>query len=225
MRYMRFLIMLAGLVLIVIMSLCGTLALTNSNLYPLLNSFVNNHWPSIISKLPLVIWGVMFVFGFQSITLRNTTGEGFTWLIIILSLPSILSFNSLDIPKILGLNMAAKTQMTFYGTLGLGALIMASYVLLAQMSMFNKAHRSQIRRNVDTKDIDYCNLKSHLTLLLATGGTLLVVAIIAVIAYGVEALTSTYLADVPWSIILVSLGCIMILAVYIYWLGSQHNPV
>jgi hypothetical protein len=216
---------ISEILLLGILSLCGTLALVNSNAYPLLQKLVSGQAPEILTYLPWMSWGLLFIFGFEAVILRKTGGGSFVWLVVAFSLPALLSFNGLDFPKMLGLNLAIKSQLSFYETLGLAALIMTGYILLGQMSVLKQARLNLIRRSAEMRDIGDVNLKGHLLLLMATCAALTMVIAVALLAHLIETFTVDYLSGIPWRVVSVGLGCILILAVYLYWLGSQRRSV
>jgi hypothetical protein len=205
-----------------IMSLCGLLAFTSSNAYSSILKLLTSH-PTLSSWLPLIVFGIIFIFGFLSVTLRSKGGGRLTWIVILFSLPSILSFNSIDILKVIGLNLTIASKLTFFQLLGLCVLIITCYLLISFMSVLKHSRRSLEKRGSSFADINHVNSQSHPVLMLAVASALVAAAIIALIAWGLESLTFDYLSYVPWTVISIGLGCILILAIYLYWLGSRRN--
>ena len=210
-------------ILIGLMGVCGSYAFINSNAYTLLQSPIASHYPGINPYLPDIIWSVIFLFGVQSIILRSKGGGTFTWLVVIFSLPSLLSYNSINIFNIFGLTFKAITRINFYQLLGLGILIMLGYVLLSHMSVLKQSRRSLIKRHANLVDIEEVNSQGYLFILLATAAALITVALLALIARGIEVLIFPLLSRLSWNLVLLGLGCILVLAVYLYWLGSQRH--
>ena len=91
------------------------------------------------------------------------------------------------------------------------------------MSIFKHSRKSLEKRGASTDDIENVNSQSHFMLLLVTGYAVVAATIIALLSRSLESLTFSYLIYVPWNVVLIGLGCVMILAIYIYWLGSRRN--
>jgi hypothetical protein len=75
------------IILVGIMSLCGTFTFVSSHLFP------------IAFYVALIIWGALFTTGVLMVVLVSKKSGIFTWLVILLTLPAILSFDSLDLPS------------------------------------------------------------------------------------------------------------------------------
>jgi hypothetical protein len=210
-------------VLISLMAYCGSYCFTSSNLYVLMQSPIASHYPGLNPYLPEIIWGILFIFGFQSVILRKKGGGVFTWLVVIVSLPSILSSDSINIFNIFGLNIKAVSKINYYGLLGLGASIMVGYVLLNHMSIYKQTRLSLSRRKADIGDIEEVNTRSHFFLLIAIAATILAVTLLALLTRGLETLFLPLLNRLSWNAALIGLGCVFILAILIYWMGSQRK--
>ena len=217
------LIRLSEWVLIAVMAFCGTFALTKAGAYVWLEKEILAHIPAIGYFLPVVIWALVFTFGVQSVILRKKGGETLTELVVIISLPSLLSFNAIDLLKIFGTEMKISTGLSFSNALCLGLVIMICYVLLSSVGILKRSRAGFIQRKVIAEDIETVDAKSHIFLLAAAGAALLATIIIALFSRGVEVLFSDKISQVPWYAVFVGLGCILILAVYLYWLGTKKN--
>jgi len=223
MRIANFTIHFIEWILISLLSLCGSFSFTNSNLYVWIQSSISSHIPEIIPYLPEIIWGILFLFGLQSIILRNKGGGSFTWLVIVVSLPSILSFDTINIFKVFGLDLKAMSKINFYGLLGIGVSIVIGYVLLNHLCLFKQNRLSLIKRRADPGDIDKVNTHSYLLLLISIAVTLFLGILVALVSHSLELLILPLLNRLSWNAALIGLGCILILAVFIYWLGSQRQ--
>jgi hypothetical protein len=210
-------------ILISVVSFCASAAFTSSNVYTLLQSPIALHYPKISPYLPEIIWLLIFLFGFQSIVLRNKGGGNFTWLAIIVSLPSLLSYDSINIFNIAGLDFKAVTKIGFIELFGLGIIIILSYIMLNYMSVLKQSRRNLIKREASAGDVDEVNSKGYFFLLLATGAAILTVASVTLISQGLKSLILPLFSRLSWNLVLVALGCIFILAVYLYWLGSKRH--
>jgi len=209
--------------LIGLMGFCGTFSFINSNAYTLLQSPVASHYPGISPYLPDIIWSVIFLFGVQSIILRSKAGGTFTWLVVIFFLPSLLSYDSINIFNIFGITFNAITRINFYQLLGLGILIMIGYILLSHLSVLKQSRRALTKRQANPRDIEEVISRGYLFLLLAIVAALITVALLALIARGIEVLIFPLLSRLSWNLVLLGLGCVLVLAIYLYWLGSRRH--
>jgi hypothetical protein len=205
------------------MGLCGMLAFTHAGAYSWLHEQIGKHYPAIVSCLPGLIWGILFAFGFVTVILVRRGGGALTWLVVICSLPSILSFNSLDLLKIFSAESRITSDLTFWQAMSLGIAIITCYVLLSSMSVLKQSRLGLLRRQAPDDDIERINTRSHLFMLLICGISLTAALIIYFLADGIERLISGYLPHVPWYIVLISLSGILFLAVYLYWVGAHRR--
>jgi hypothetical protein len=213
---------LAEWILIGVMSLCGTLSFSHSNTCTWIQEHAIAHYPAISYWLPAIIWGVMFLLGICLVTLANGSGK-YTWLVVLFALPSLLSFNSIDILNIIHLSLPATTTLTFIQTLVLSFTIIACYLLLNCMCIFKKERNNLKKRGAESVDIENTQYGSYIWLLALIGSTIISVTAIALLAEEFSSILSSRLAEMPWSIILAGFFCIIILAVYLYWLGLRRN--
>jgi hypothetical protein len=222
MKNKSFVIALAEWILIGVMSLCGTLSFSHSNTCTCIQEHAIAHYPAISYWLPAIIWGVMFLLGICLVILANGSGK-YTWLVVLFALPSLLSFNSIDILNIIHLSLPATTTLTFIQTLVLSFTIIACYILLNCTCIFKKERNNLKKRGAESVDIENTQHGSYIWLLALIGSTIITVTAIALLAEGFSSILSSRLAEMPWSIILAGLFCIIILAVYLYWLGLRRN--
>jgi hypothetical protein len=222
MRAGTLLITLSEWGLIGVMGLCGSTALTHSNTFGWLQGRIFAHYPIIIPYLPVIIWGLIFVLGVCLVILAGSSGK-FTWIVVLLALPSLFSFNSINVLEIVGADIAAATSLTFAQVLALSIAIVVCYVLLNSIGIFKQTRQRLKKRGAGAEDITNEAKNSHLWLCLLTAGAVLVVAVMAGLAAGLNLLIMPHLADMPWSYILAGLICIIILAVYLYWLGLRRH--
>jgi hypothetical protein len=222
MKNISLFITVAEWILIGIMGLCGTLAFDHSNTYSWIQEQIAARYPSIILYLPVIIWGLTFVLGACLVILAGSSGK-FAWIVVLFALPSLLSFDSINILKIVGSNLPAATSLTFQQTLAIGIAILICYILLNNLGIFKKARQNLRKRGAAEEDIALISSGNHLWLLVLVAGAILVVMVIAFLAEGLNRLILPHLADMPWNIILAGLFCIILLAVYLYWLGLRRN--
>jgi divalent metal cation (Fe/Co/Zn/Cd) transporter len=141
-------------------------------------------------------------------------------LAVLAALPSIAAFNSLDLLKIFGVESTITTKLSFWETLLLVAVIIICYILINSMNVFKLARIGLISRKASPDDIEQINEFSHWFTLLATIVSMVAVVIICGIAWGLESFISARLPQVPWYIAPVGLVCVIVLGVYIYWVGT-----
>jgi hypothetical protein len=209
--------------LIVLIGLCGTLAFAQSGIYSALHDFVLARYPDIGHYLIWIIWSFLALIGIFSITFRRKGGGGFTWFALIFASPSILAFNKFDILSLLGLNFKITTALSFWQVLLLTTTIITAYLLLNFLRELKIFRLSLIKKAVDPADIENVSVKSHKILLLISLCSLFLSACVILIAVNLKSWIMPVLIQLPWNIGFIGIGCLFILAVYIYWLGTHTS--
>jgi hypothetical protein len=82
---------------------------------------------------------------------------------------------------------------------------------------------SLVKKEADNTDIEQVSVKSHQLLLLALFCALVLAALITLLAANLESWLLPYFSRLPWNVELIGLLCLLILAIYIYWLGTRHS--
>jgi hypothetical protein len=216
----------AEISLIGIMSLCGTLAFTSSKIYESLCKLILLHLSPIAPYSSLIIWGLLLILGVLTITITNKGAGVFTALVMIFSLPSILNFDSLDLPRLFHLRSVGaefSSTFNFYEILGLGIGIIICYLLINFMSILKKSRGSLITQGATLSDVDFIYSRGHLVLVLVMGIALIIAMTIAVFTRGIELLLLP--SVIHWNLVLVGLICITLIATYIYWLVSRRKHI
>jgi hypothetical protein len=213
----------AEISLIGIMSLCGTFALTSSKIYQSLHELFYLY--PVAPYVSLIIWVLLLILGILIIILRGKSSGVFTGLVIFISLPSMLSFNSIDLARLFHLESigaAFSTTLNFFETLIIGLVIIICYLSLNFMNILKKSRSSLIKQGATPSDIDSIYSKSHLVLLEVMGIVLIITVIIAAFAQGIELLLSSV---IQWNLVLLGLGCTLLIVVYIYWIVSRRKHI
>jgi hypothetical protein len=214
-----FFINVAEWALIAIIGLCGTLAFASSGAYSGLHNYLLSHYPEIGKYLIAIVWGFLAMVGIVSITFRRKGGGRFTWLALIFAMPSILAFNKLDIPGLLGLKIELTTGLAFWQVMVLTLGIMAAYLLLNFMRELKLFRLLLGKKGADPADIDNVSVKSHQLLLASLLSAVVLTAAVSLISVNLESFLLPYFSRLPWNIVFIGAGCLLIMAVFIYWLG------
>lgn len=209
--------------LILLIGFCGTLAFAQSGAYLAMHNFVLTRYPEIGHYFIWIIWGFLALIGFFSVIWRRKGGGRFSWFALIFAAPSILAFNKLDIPGLLGINLEITTGLALWQVLALVMVIITAYMLLNFMSELKSLRLGLIKKDADSADIQNVSVKSHQALLVVLLCALIASALIILIAVNLEAWLLPFFSRLPWNIIFIGIGCLLILAIYIYWLGTHHS--
>jgi hypothetical protein len=210
-------------IVIALLALAGVLALTNASAYSWIHDPVADRVPALAPFLPVLIWALVFLFGVQSIIWRSKGGGTFTLLVGLISLPALMNFNSIDWLKFIGIQSHVTDGLGFFPCLVLGLLVMTGYLLLNLIGNLKQSRNSLQRRGADRADIQEFDIHGHFTTFLGIGVSLVAAMVIYGLSRGVEALSGGYISSVPWYILLIGFGCVIILAVYLYWLGMRKT--
>jgi len=215
-------ISIAELVLIAALSGSGTYAFINSSIYVWVKEFGEAiNLP--VSSIPVLLWGLLSLYGVFKITIRGQGSGSFVFFVFLLSLPSILSHNILNWLGISGLEFTLSTSLGFYEMLALGVLIITGYVVLNRMHLFRQARRNLAERGANPVDIESVTFNSYLMLILATAAALVATIAIAFLSRNLELLVLDHIRAMPWNVVFIGIGCILLLAVYLYWLGARRR--
>jgi len=207
------------LALIATLSGSGIYAFINSSIYNWVNGFV----AGINLPIPIILWGLLFLFGGFNITIRGQSSGGFIFFVTLLSLPSILSHNILNWLSIAGLEFTLSTGLDFYEVLALGIFIITGYVALNRMHLFRQAQRNLTVRGTDPIEIESVTFNSYLVLVLAIAAALVVTIAIAFLSRNLELMVIDHIREIPWNVVLIGVGCVLLLAGYLYWLGARRR--
>jgi hypothetical protein len=216
-------IRLAEWLIIALMALAGVLALANSSAYSWIYDPVAGRWPAFAPFLPGLIWALVFIFGVQSVILRSKGGGALAILVGLISLPALMSFNSVDWLEFIAIQSHNTFEPGFFPGLVLGLLIMTGYLLLNLMSTLKQSRLSFKRCGANPADIQGFDISGHSVAFLGIGVSLAAAIAIYSLSRGTEALSAGFISAVPWYILLIGFGCIFILAVYLYWLGMRKT--
>lgn len=210
------------LALIAALSGSGTYAFINSGIYVDIKGFVEAiNLP--VSYVPILLWGFPSLYGVFNITSRGQSSGGFIFFVFLLSLPSILSHNILNWFSIAGAEFALSTSLGFYEVLALGIFIITGYVVLNRMHLFKQARRKLIEREANPIDVESVTFNSYLVLVLAIIVALVVTVAIAFLSRNLELLVLDHIREIPWNVVFIGVGCVLLLAGYLYWLGARRR--
>jgi hypothetical protein len=209
--------------LIAVIGLCSTLAFASSSTYVFLHKFLLSYYPELGRYFIAIIWGFIALIGIFSVSFRRKGGGRLTWLALIIALPSILAFDKLNIPGVLGINFELTTELAFWQVLALAAAILTAYLLLNFMRELKLVRFSLGKKGADSADIEKVAIKSHQILLLVVLGALVLTALVSLLAANLESWLLPYFSRLPWNVVLIGLFGLLILAIYIYWLGTHHS--
>jgi len=213
---------IAEIVLIAVLSGSGTYAFINSSIYSWVKNFGEaSNLP--LSYIPIVLWGLLSLYGMFNITLRRQGSGGFIFFVTLLSLPSILSHNTLNWLGMSGSEFTLSTSLGFYEMLVLGVLIITGYAVLNRMHLFKQTRRNLTKKGANPVDIESVTFNSCLVLILAIVAALVVTIAIAFLSRNLELLVLDYIRDMPWNVVFIGIGCVLLLAVYLYWLGTRRR--
>jgi len=188
----------------------GTYAFINSSIYVWVKGFGEAiNLP--LSSIPILLWGLLSLYGVLNITLSGQGSGSFVFFVLLLSLPSILSHNILNWLGIAGAEFTLSTSLSFYEMLALGVFIITGYI------------HNLTTRGANPVDIESVTFNSYLVLVLAIVAALVVTTAITFLSRNLELLVLDYIRDMPWNVVFIGIGCVLLLAVYLYWLGARRK--
>jgi hypothetical protein len=203
-------------------ALCAAVAFMHSNAYTGIEDRLTARYPAIESWLSLILWGLIFVCGIGLVVLARSSGR-FVIVALIFFAPSMLSYDSINILKIVGADFPVETTLTFLQTLVLGVSIITGYMLLNSLQLLTLTRNDLLKRRADAADIEKADSRSQAWLAAMVFSSLVTAVIIVLLAESIEKLLLPRLAEAPWNILLAGLVCIIVLAFYLYWLGLRKK--
>jgi hypothetical protein len=183
--------------------------------------------PGIAPYTALIIGAVLFITGVFLIMVKNRGRGFFAALVVLATLPSILSFDSLDLFRLLKLDSVRAQFTTRFNTAemtALGAAIIICYLLINFMSLLRKSRNDLAAQGADLSGTDSVYFKSHLGLLAITAIALTIAILIMGLAWGIELVARTAMAHWSGGLFVVGLGSVLLLVAYVYWVVSRRKP-
>jgi hypothetical protein len=221
MKYNRFFILLTELFCLVILDLCGVVAFSNSGIYGSLAKELSKIIPSIY--LSSFIFLVLLALGVFFVIFRNKGSAGLVVIVGLLCLPSIFSYNNLDLFKIFGASTHITTRLTLLQMISIGSLVVCAYFLLDLLQQLKLTVLRFKDNQAPPADIQDVLSHQHLLAIILTGAALLFSLIITAVARGFEYLLSLTTWPLSWWIVPVALFCITVLGIYLYWVTTRQN--
>jgi hypothetical protein len=222
MMKMSYFMVVIELALIGLMGLCAVLAFFHSNAGIWLQEWTSARSPGIGPFFAWIIWGLLFIAGVGLVVLAGSSGK-YAWLTVFFTLPSLLGFDSINLLKIIRLDLPVTTTLTFFQALVIGITIMTCYILLNRFCTFKKERNILKKRGAGIEDIEKVYTGNYLWLWVITASSILIVAAVALLSTGLSTILVHPLSELPWNIVLAGIVCILILALYLYWLGLRRN--
>jgi uncharacterized membrane protein YiaA len=182
--------------------------------------------PGIAPYTALIIGAVLFTTGVFLIMVKNRGRGFFAALVVLVALPSIISFDSLDLFRLLKLDSVRAQFTTKFNSAemtALGAVIITCYLLINFMSLLRKSRNDLVVQGADLTGTDGVYFKSHLGLLAITSIALTIAVLIGGLAWGIELVAHPTLTHLHWGLFVVGLVCVLLIATCIYWLVSRRK--
>ncbi len=223
MNYSRIFIAITELVCLTITSLCGMAAFTNSNLYSGINNYLIRMIPSICDHFHLIIFLSLLLPGIVLIIWKNKSPGPLTIAALVLSLPSLLSFNQIDLFKIFRSGALIASEFSLFQMLSSGLLIITAYFLLDLLNQLKLGKLQNKIHQPPSSDIQFVLNHQHIMIIIFTGSALLIGLIISGVARSLEYLISKGTPVFEWWIMPAVLAVIFLLGIYLYWITTRKN--
>ena len=221
MKYNWVFIIAVQFLCVVILSMCGIVAFSNSGMYAGFEETISKILPS--AYLSLLVFLVLLVPGVFFIIVRNKGGGILTVVVMLLSLPSILAYDNIDLLKIFGGASHVTTRMTLFQMLSIGSLIITAYFLLDLINQLKLNYFRLKTQGAPPSDIKIVLQNQHLISIILAGAALLVSLVITAVARGFEYFISKQVFSLSWWIVPVALFFILILGIYLYWATTRKS--
>ncbi|MBN1188623.1 MAG: hypothetical protein JXA46_02625 [Dehalococcoidales bacterium] len=208
--------------LVILMSLCCVLGFSHSIAGAGLQGWIADKYPEIGLMLFWIIWLLLFIAGILLAIFAGRNGA-FGWLAAVFILPSLLAFDSINILKVVHLDFGITTTLTFVQALIIGITVMTCHILLNLLNILKKERHVYEERGAGMKDIERAFSGNHIWLWALVTFSILIVSSIILLSAGLSTVLLGPVSGLPWNFVLPGIICILVLAIFLYWLGLRHN--
>jgi len=223
MKVSPLLTILLQLFLVMVSGLCGSLAFSFSGLGLWLKEMMTESDFGLASSLPVLVWTFLVLVGVLLVLVRSSGGGLFTCIVILFSLPSILSLNKINILEIFKYRIEITTEFGLMEIFLLSTTIMLCYLLLVYLLIYKNDGQSMLKKGVPAEDVvKIVKSAQHLVFLIFIC-VIFVAGFIFLVSFGLKTFMLALISGLPWYTGLIFIGSILVLAVYIYWLGFKRE--
>jgi Flp pilus assembly pilin Flp len=206
-----------------VMVACGMIALMQSSFYSWVQVHLTTINPFMGSYLSSILAVLFLAFGMVQIGLRRKGSGALFIMLLIISLPSLLAFDSIDLFKIFGGSLKITTHLSFAAVVVLELLLFLGYLLLSSLTVFRSSRLNMEKRQVLPEEVQDIQKTSYNYLFLITGLALSMAIILVGISAAVEDLIAANVLSFNWYLVIIGMICILVLSAYLYWLGTGKS--
>jgi len=223
MRFHQFVILMLEVALLLAMSAIGAYMLTGSSFDFGARETLAKLAPALAANTPIVVGGVLFLFGVLLCEIGGLRIGLYTWLIALLMTPALLSHNGIHWLAFFGDKVRLSTTIGLNGMMALGTALILCYFIFGHLASLRRERVSMADRGAGTQDIREVTLGKYLTLGLVSAGALLFTALVAFSYRQLGTMASGWIGRIPWNIVVIGLGCLFFIALLLHWLGERRR--
>jgi hypothetical protein len=208
------------LVLIIVSAL---VMLTQSNIYVWMQNYLIDINPFIGDNLVGILGLLLFALGIIQVGLRRKGAGALFVVLLIISLPSLLAFDSIDLFKLFGGNLRIETHLDFTVVVILELVLFLAYLLLDGLIIFRESRRNMEKRGVLLAELNEVQKLSHNYLFLIAGIALSLAVVLVAVSAVIENVIAANVLNFNWYLVIIGMICILALSAYLYWLGTGKS--
>lgn len=206
-----------------VMITCALIALTQSNYYVWLQTHLISLNPFMGHYMVGILALLLLTFGIIQVGLRHKGAGSLFVVLLIITLPSLLAFDSIDLFKIFGGKLTITTHLSFVVVVILELLLFLGYLLLDALTTFQESRRNMEKRGVLPGELHEVQKLSHSYLFLIGGIALSLAVILVAISAAIKDVIVTNVLSFNWYLVIIGMICILALSAYLYWLGTGKS--
>jgi hypothetical protein len=212
---------LIQIIVITLMSLGASMAFAESGFGESLQKWAKMVSTPVGASFTLIIWGFLFVIGLYTIVIRAKNAGFFAVLAILFSLPTLLTYNQINLLSFVSSDFSFDTFITFNMALVLGMVLIIGYIVLNLTQLVWHDQMNLKKRGTSQQDILFVSTRIHLFLTISIASTILIVTLLVTLSK----VGSTLISDTikPWIIAVISLVPTLGLTIYLFWVGLGDN--
>jgi hypothetical protein len=204
---------------------CGLLALTQSSLYVWLQNHLITLNPFIGNNIVWIFAFLLLSFGIIQVGLRRKGAGALFVVSLVISLPSLLAFDSIDLLKLFGGKLTITTHLSFTVIVILELILFLGYLLLDALTTIKESKHNLEKRGALKEELIQVHKLSHNYLFLIAGITLSLAVILVAISAAIEDVIAANVFSFNWYLVIIGMICILALSAYLYWLGTGKSKV
>lgn len=188
--------------------------------------------PNIGVRVFLIFLGLT-VFGGITIFFTKISPLLFSIPTLVMSLGMILKYNMLDLGTIRYQGFQARgdiytdliPELNFPAALGLGLFLILGYLALSHLHSIQKDYQAMASGEAEINEVEEVTHRNITIVWIILATSVVVAVVVAFLLRAVQPAITEYLRDYPWSVMVLGLAAVLLIAGFLYWLGTKNSTL